>query len=163
LGCGGRIRAVGSQGTGHGDFSNNYGDRYRVVLRDSTRAAALFPARHMTGLRALAIGLGVYAVYLPVAMLALRDYSQAPRLAGEVLEMILKFEIDKPDRYVARSYIFSPARFPDASQISIYEGVTPLPREKIQFTADGLAYVIRIKASDGSDPRTNGRQYWIVK
>jgi hypothetical protein len=113
-------------------------------------------------MRVVAAGLAVYAVYLPVALWVGSLHVAAPRPVGHAVEMILRFDLDNPDRYVARSYIFSPSKYPDASQISVYENMTPLPRARLEFTADGLAYVIRIKASDGSDPRTNGRQYWIV-
>lgn len=113
-------------------------------------------------MRIIAAALAIYAIYLPVAMWAGSRYTAPPRPAGKAVEMILRFEYDKPNRYVARSYVFGPPKYPDASVVSVYENATPLPSESVQFTADGLAYVIRIKSSDGSDPRSNGRQYWLV-
>lgn len=112
--------------------------------------------------KVIAISLGIYAIYLPVAMFVHRDYVQPPRPYGDPVEMLRDFHHDKPDKYVARSYMFRTARFPDTSRISVYENATPLPREKFWFTPDAGVYVIRIQSSDGSDPRTNGRQYWAV-
>src|SRR5215211_5408510 len=112
--------------------------------------------------RVIAISIGIYAIYLPVAMFVHRDWVPPPRPPGDAIEMLRVFELDKPDRYVARSYVFRTATFPDTSHISVYENLTPLPRESLTFTPDLGIYIIRFKASDGSDPRTNGRQYWAV-
>jgi hypothetical protein len=113
-------------------------------------------------LKVIAAGLAVFAIYLPVAMFVHSYYIQIPRPAGKDVEMILKFGLDKPDRYITRSYVFGPKKYPETSPIEVYENETPLPRANLHFTADDLAYVIRIKTSDGTDPRTNGRQYWLV-
>lgn len=113
-------------------------------------------------LKVIAACLLIYAVYLPVAIFVHRDYVQLPRPTGKAVEMILKFDVDKPDRYITRSYVFSPKSFPDTSKVRVYEDMTPLPVSNVWFTQDGAAYVIRIRASDGSDARTNGRQYWLV-
>jgi len=109
-----------------------------------------------------AICLGIYAIYLPVAMVVHRDYVQRPRPIGDAVEKLLKFHLDPPDRWVSRTYTFRTANFPDTSRISVYEDSTPLPRQNLWFTPDVGVYVIRIKTSDGSDPRTNGRQHWAV-
>jgi len=113
-------------------------------------------------LKIVAIGLALFVLYLPVAVIVHSGYSPKPRPAGKTVEMITKFGVDEP-RYIARSYVFSPAKFPDTSPIRIYENTAPLPSKNIHFTADGLAYVIRLTTSDGSDPRSNGRQYWLVE
>lgn len=113
-------------------------------------------------MKILAVALAIYAAYLPAAWFVHRDYVPRFRPTGQAVEMIPRFDFDHPDRYVARSYVLGPAKYPDTSQISVYEGISPLPVEKVQFTADGPAYIVRIRASDGSDPRTNGRQYWLV-
>jgi hypothetical protein len=53
----------------------------------------------------------------------------------------------------------------DVTQFVAYENLTPLDR--IQFAEAVFEktryYVVRIRASDGSDPRTNGRHYWLVR
>lgn len=84
-----------------------------------------------------------------------------PRPAG-VVERLLTFHLDEPDRYVARSYVFGPAKYPDTSRLAVYEGMMPLPPGNVWFTVDLQAYVVRIRASDRTDPRSNGRQYWLV-
>jgi hypothetical protein len=113
-------------------------------------------------IKVVAVSLAAFAVYLPIAFLVGRDFVPAPTPAGKVVEMMRTFDIDKPDRYVVRSYIFGPSKYPDTSIINVYEGMTPLSRAGLQFTPDGQAYVIRFKTSDGTDPRTNGRNYWLV-
>jgi hypothetical protein len=113
-------------------------------------------------MRVIAAALAIFAAYLPIALWVGSLHTPAPRPAGKAVETILRFDLDHPDRYVARSYIFGPAKYPDPSQIRVYEDVTPLPGKAVQFTADEQAYVIRFKTSDGTDPRTNGRQYWLV-
>ena len=109
---------------------------------------------------ALAISLGVYAVFLPVAVLVGRDHFPAPRPEGRAVEAIGGIRFDRPDHYFAKSHVFTPTRFPDVSEISVYEGLTPLP--EIDFIIDDAAYIVRFKTSDGSDPRENGRRYWVV-
>jgi hypothetical protein len=113
-------------------------------------------------MRIVAAALAIYAVYLPAAFIAGRNYVPVPRPTGTAVEKINGVGFDHPDHYVVRSYIFRPARFPDVSSISVYENLTPLPRDKIKFVEDAGDYVIRFKTSDGSDPRTDGRHYWIV-
>lgn len=112
-------------------------------------------------LRVIAAALAAYAVFLPVALWVGRNHVPVIRPAGKVVETLLRFDLDKPDRYFARSYTFSPQRY-DASQLVVYEDAAPLPRENVWFTSDGSAYVVRIRPVDGSDPRTNGRHYWLV-
>jgi hypothetical protein len=116
----------------------------------------------MTTAKVIAVSLGLFALFLPAGWLIHRDYVQPPRPPGDAVELLLSFHHDKPDHYVARSLVFRAANFPDTSRISIYENLTPLPRTNFRFTEDAGAYVIRIKTQDGSDPRTNGRQYWAV-
>jgi hypothetical protein len=113
-------------------------------------------------LKVVAAGLLVFAVYLPVAMFVHRYYVQVPRPVGDAVEMIIDLHRDEPNYNLARSYVFSVARFPDPSKIAVYENLKPLPRENFNFTPELGSYVIRFKTSDGSDPRTNGRQYWTV-
>jgi hypothetical protein len=116
----------------------------------------------MTAAKVVAIGVGLYAIYLPVAWLMHRNYALPPRPSGNPVEMLLAFHRDEPDHFVARSHIFRTAIFPDTSRISVYENLTPLPTGHVGFTPDLGVYIIRLKTSDGSDPRSNGRRYWVV-
>jgi hypothetical protein len=110
-----------------------------------------------------AICLGIFALYLPVAMFVHRDYVPAARPAGDVVEIMKAIYYDKPDHYVAaRSHMLRTSNFPDTSRIAVYENMRQLPREDFDFMSGSGGYIIRFRTSDGSDPRTNGRQYWAV-
>lgn len=113
-------------------------------------------------MRIVAIGLAIFAVYLPAAWLVHRDFVPDPRPTGAVVELIVAIDSDHPDQYRSKSYVFRPARFPDVSRAVVYENLTPLPEKNYVFTEDRAVYVVRFQASDGSDPRTNGRRYWSV-
>jgi hypothetical protein len=113
--------------------------------------------------RVIVICLGIYALYLPAAMFVHHDYAPAIRPVGDVVEGLKAVHYDKPDHYVAaRSYMLRTSNFPDTSKIAIYENMTPLPRADFDFLPGIGGYIIRFKTSDGSDPRTNGREYWAV-
>jgi hypothetical protein len=111
-------------------------------------------------LKVTAISLAAFAVYLPVAYWVGRDFVPAPRPAGTSVEKMAPIYFDHPDHYFGRLYIITPAGFPDTSKITVYENLTPL--SDFNFTVDVSAYVVRFKASDGSDARTNERNYWVV-
>ena len=114
----------------------------------------------MTTLRVVAISLAAYAVFLPVALWVSRDFVPAKRPDGKMVEVMGNLYFDHPDHYYARLFIILPGRFPDSSNLAVYEDLTRL--SETNFTKDEGAYVVRFKASDGSDPRTNGRNYWVV-
>ena len=66
----------------------------------------------MTAIKAVAICLGLYAIYLPAAWLAHRDYVLAPRPVGNPIEMLRVFTRGRmPDYYAARSLVFRTADF----------------------------------------------------
>ena len=131
-----------------------------ALRRVAARAAALFPAGHMKATHVIGIALVVYAIFLPVALWVSRDYVPAPRPDGKMVEVMGTLYFDHPDHYFARLYIILPGRFPDPSKLAVYENLTRL--SETNFTVDVSAYVVRFKASDGSDPRANGRNYWVV-
>jgi hypothetical protein len=112
--------------------------------------------------RIVVIGLAIYAVYLPTAWLLHRDYVPDPRPTGAAVERIDAIHSVHPDQYASRSSVFRSARFPNVSRVVVYEDMTPLPKKNYELIEDFGAYVIRFQASDGSDPRTNGRRYWTV-
>ena len=111
--------------------------------------------------RITAIGLGIFVAYLPVAAFVHRDYVQLPRPTGSAVELMTRFYYH-PTHYAIRSYVFNSRRFPDVSRVIVYEDLTPLPKEKFALFEDLGSYVVKFQTSDGSDPRTNGRQYWTV-
>ena len=106
------------------------------------------------------LGLAIYAVYLPISLFVGSYHVSAGRPVGAVVEKLGAIHFDDPDQYFARLYVFSQIRFPDASKIAVYENLTLLSH--FNLTQDSGAYVARFRASDGSDPRTNGRSYWAV-
>jgi len=108
----------------------------------------------------IGIALAAYAIFLPTAFYVGRDFVPAKRPDGKMVEVMGTLYFDHPDHYFARLFIILPARFPDSSKLAVYEDLTQL--SETNFTKDEGAYVVRFKASDGSDPRTNGRNYWVV-
>jgi hypothetical protein len=113
-------------------------------------------------MRVTVLCLAIFAIYLPVAWWVHRDYVPVTRPPGKIVETVKRIEHDKPDQYVVRSYVFQPRFFPSTDGIFVYEDLTPLPRENVRFTVDADTYVVRFKTRDGSDPRANGRKYWLV-
>ena len=114
----------------------------------------------MKAIHVIGIALAAYAIFLPAALYVGHDFVPAKAPTGTVVEVMGQLYFDHPDHYFYRLYIITPARFPDPSKLVVYEETTQLP--EINVTRDGSAYVVRFKASDGSDPRTNGRNYWVV-
>jgi len=116
----------------------------------------------MSALRAIVIALGIYGLYLPVAFFVHRGYVEIPRPPGAV-EPLLQFNFDAPDQYVARLFRVQPDQ--DVTQFVAYEDLTPLSEIKFAVVVyeKSRHYVVRIRATDGSDPRTNGRHYWLVR
>jgi hypothetical protein len=112
--------------------------------------------------RIIAICLGIFAVYLPAAMLVHRSHVQASQPTGTAIELMTRIYFDHPDHYAIRSYAINPSRFPDVSRVIVYEDATPLPKQNFAIFEDLGSYVVRFQASDGSDPRSNGRLYWTV-
>lgn len=81
---------------------------------------------------------------------------------GATVELIDAIHSDQPDRYTSRSFVFRSARFPNVFRVVVYDDMTPLPKTSYELIEDLGAYVIRFQASNGCDPRTNGRRYWTV-
>lgn len=111
-------------------------------------------------IKAIAAGLALYAVYLPLAFVIGRQYTLPDTPKGDVIEKILKIDFDHPDHYYGRLYTFNRTRIPDPSILAVYEDTTLL--SDFNITADGESYLVRFSTSDGSDARTNGRSYWVV-
>jgi hypothetical protein len=126
----------------------------------------------MRTLSVLGIGLGIFAVYLPTAMFVHSAYVAAPRPTGRDVELMPRVSFHSPDYYTVRAYLFRPPRIADPSGIVIYEDTVQLPGRDVEVIWDKIpkedgslidSYFIRFRTSDGSDPRVNGRRYWIVR
>ena len=101
-----------------------------------------------------------YALFLPAALIMGRSYIPIERPEGSTVETIGQIYFDHPDHYYARLHVFKQVNFPDPSGLTVYENLAPL--SDVTFTPDSGRYVVRFKATDGSDARTNGRKYWVV-
>jgi hypothetical protein len=132
-------------------------------------------------MRIIAISLAAFAVYLPAAYLAGRNYIPAPKPVGELVEPLLGVVQGDGSSYRAQSY--SLGGYVDASEdnmhspVMLYEGLKPLGPARsyirevqdvglgrfnfIRFSGDPRSHVV-FSTSDNSDPRTNGRNYWLV-
>lgn len=122
-------------------------------------------------LKVLAACLAIFAVYLPIAHWLHQDYVRASQPAGRNVELLGMFW-PHPDHYYAvrPRILHHRVRF-GASGFVVYEDLTPLPRENFETVNDRInaengslidSAHIRFRTSDGSDPRSNGRKYWLV-
>jgi hypothetical protein len=108
----------------------------------------------------LALGLTLFAVYLPIAAWLHRDVLVADRPTGLLVEPLRDFEPSADGGYQARVY-------GNASHKKgvLYEGNVPLHQVDIT-TLPPLPRTlrfIRMTPRDGSDPRINGRRYYLVQ
>ena len=111
-------------------------------------------------LKILAIGLAIFALYIPIALFAGSRYVPVPRPPGAEIETLLKIAHYAGFQYHTHSMVM--ARHANDGTVMVYEDLTPLgPAKFIKFTDDPRNFVV-FSASDNSDPRTNGRHYWLV-
>ena len=132
-------------------------------------------------LKVSAIGLAIYAVYLPIALWLGDGYTPTPKPPGQRIEPVLKIEHLTGFAYQAQS--FSLLKYADESEDSmrspviLYEGLSPLGPGK-SYIRDVLGIgrgrftfvkaksdprsLLFFSTSDNSDPNTNGRKYWLV-
>ena len=132
-------------------------------------------------LKILAAGLAFFAVYLPIALWAGSYYVPADRPPGAVVEPLLGIAQGLGVSYRAQALVLW--KQADASEdnmrspVVLYEGLTPLGPARsyikeiqdtgqgrfahVMFSNDPRSFVI-FSSSDNSDPRTNGRKYWLV-
>jgi hypothetical protein len=111
--------------------------------------------------RVLAIGLAIFALYLPVAIFVGLGYVPVPRPAGAGTETILKIAHHSGFQYHTHSIVMA-KHAGNGATVMLYEGLTALgPANFVKFTDDPRSFVV-FSASDNSDPRTNGRHYWLV-
>lgn len=112
-------------------------------------------------LRISFVAAAVYAMFLPIALWLGSLYAPVRRPPGEAIETLLKISPSSGAIYHSHSMILA-KRAEAGEQVMLYEDLTPLgPAKFVKFTEDPRSFVI-FSASDNSDPRTNGRHYWLV-
>ena len=109
---------------------------------------------------ALVAGLVVFAVYYPLAVWVHRDFVSPGRPDGKVVESILRFEKSADGGYQAQVYGSSSYR-----KGMLYEDLTPLEEVEIRELPSRPSSwrFIKMVPRDGSDPRNNGRRYYLVQ
>jgi hypothetical protein len=109
---------------------------------------------------ALLAGLVVFAVYYPLAVWVHRDFVSTGRPEGKLVELILKFEKGADGGYEAQVYASSSYR-----KGILYEDLTPLEEIEIRQLPSRPPswWFIKMVPRDGSDPRSNGRHYYLVQ
>ena len=108
----------------------------------------------------LVAGLAVFAVYYPLAVWVHRDFVSTGRPEGRVVELILKFEKAADGGYQAQVYRSSSYR-----KAVLYEDLTRVEEVEILKLPSRPASwrFIKMSPRDGSDPRINGRRYYLVQ
>ncbi|WP_407151478.1 hypothetical protein [Bradyrhizobium sp. ORS 86] len=143
------------------------------------------PARSI-GKREFAVALGgslaITAVFLPIALWLGREYVPDVRPTGAVVALLTKFEPDGGFAFSAPTQMLGEHIDDDPrnqrSPVVVYEGATPLkfPRSAradiqniglgrfnfVRQSHDTVTTYVVFSTSDNSDPRTNGRNYWLV-
>lgn len=104
--------------------------------------------------------LAIFVVYYPVAVWVHRSYVQVRQPKGELVELIHGFEVNNAGRLQAR--VFSSAVYLKGT---LYEDLTPLQEVVIlglPWRPPAWRFIEMPTLKDGSDPRTNGRRYYLV-
>jgi hypothetical protein len=109
---------------------------------------------------ALVAGLAVFAVYYPLAIWVHRDFVSTGRPEGKLVELILKFEESADGGYQAQVYGSS-----SYHKGILYEDLTRLEEVEIRELPSRPPSwrFIKMVPKDGSDPRSNGRHYYLVQ
>lgn len=129
----------------------------------------------------MAIGLAIFALYLPVALWLGNRYEPVPRPSGSMVEALGGMFPGPGFSY--RSVSNFMGKYVDAgeenmrSPVMLYEGLMPLGPARsyirdiqkiglghfnfVRFGDDPRSHIV-FSSSDNSDPRKNGRHYWLV-
>jgi len=109
---------------------------------------------------ALVAGLVVFAVYYPLAVWVHRDFVSTGRPEGKLVELILKFEESADGGYQAQVYGSS-----SYQKGILYEDLRRLEEVEIRELPSRPPSwrFIKMVPRDGSDPRSNGRHYYLVQ
>jgi hypothetical protein len=108
----------------------------------------------------LAVGLTLFAAYLPIAAWLRRDLFLSDRPTGLQVEPLGNFEPSADGGYHARVYGNAAHK-----RGILYVGKVPLEEVEIfRLPSRPRQHrFIRLAISDGSDPRNNGRHYYLVQ
>jgi hypothetical protein len=108
----------------------------------------------------LVVGLVVFAAYYPLAVWIHRDFIPVKRPEGKLVELILQFEAGSGGGYQAQ--VYGNAGYQKGI---LYEDSTPLQEiEILELPSRPSSWrFIRMSPGDGSDPRSNGRRYYLVQ
>lgn len=108
----------------------------------------------------IALCLSLYVLALPVMFWAGSGIVLAPMPPGRKVEQIFP---QKDSRWiVATAHIFTTPE--EWSRIVVYEDTSPLSSGRYEikpFNTNGWASLV-LRASDDTDPTTNGRRYYVV-
>jgi hypothetical protein len=124
---------------------------------------------------ALYVGLVLFVLCLPIFWLA-ASFDETARLPPEPFEQIQGFEPQGDGWYAARMFRFVREQavadgkvayrdFTKPMPLIVYEDSAPMPETnfRIQTLTDRDVWrYAYIKTSDGTDPRKNGRRYYVV-
>ncbi|WFU27709.1 hypothetical protein QA649_16295 [Bradyrhizobium sp. CB1717] len=110
------------------------------------------------------IAAAMYAVWTPTYFLLETHHIAAPD--GEHVALILPAGSSDDHGNSVRYYGFKQSAIgEEAASLVVYEGATPLPADRYafaRFNPKNTWRAVDFKASDGSDPRHNGRTYYAV-
>ncbi|MHC2626463.1 hypothetical protein ACVIW2_008495 [Bradyrhizobium huanghuaihaiense] len=106
----------------------------------------------------------MYAVWTPTYFLMETHHIAAPD--GERVALILPTGNSDEHGHPVRFYGFKQSDIgEEAASLVVYEGATPLPADRYAFAPfnpKNTWRAVDFKASDGSDPKHNGRTYYAV-
>ena len=132
------------------------------------RAVKLLPFDPSTGVglrEALLLAAIVYAIWTPFYFLLKPEPVIPP--AGDRVELIMKVARNEEAGRSVDVYGFRrrEADLKDPRPLVVYEDVAPLPADHYEIepvNPQSKWRPVKFKASDGSDPRYNGRRYYAV-
>jgi hypothetical protein len=102
----------------------------------------------------------LYAVFW-LAVLSRPAYVPIPKPKGSVVEMLLGFEGVEDGKITVS--VFGNSRYPMGA---LYEETTFLQHVeivKLPYRPESWSFIRMPMPKDGSDPRTNGRRYYLVQ
>ena len=111
--------------------------------------------------RVLTLALLVYAIGLPVLLWLHAGYKPVERPSGRQTELLLKFRPGQDGTYASQTFAFG--KLKDDEPLLVYENMVPLAAGRYATLRVGEARYINLLSSDGTDPNSNGRRYWVVR
>lgn len=109
----------------------------------------------------LMIAAAIYAFWTPLYLWLQARYVPDEQPTGRNVEQISGFTKTEDGRYSTRTYRF----VTNSEPLAVYENTMPLPPSNYEFqklNPQNVWRFVTIKTSDGSDPATNGRRYYVV-